>query len=316
MAEPSSLRLHHEDPILFREAVRFTATQTGFVPRLIEKDYFCTVVLEFLAASTATLVFRGGTCLAKVHTEFYRLSEDLDFAIPTPLDASRSDRSLLAVESKRAIGTIGRQVAGLRIVTALTGANESSQYAAVLGYASLLGGRDETIKIEIGLREPLLQPATPGEARTLLLDPIANAPLVPGLPIPCLSRAEAMAEKLRAALSRREAAVRDFYDVDHAVRRLGFRLNDPEFLALVRTKLAVPGNDPVDVSPARMAALNPQVDAQLKPVLRDRDFAEFDLARAFSAVAAVAAAVSAPTATEGHGPPTANARLRTKPRPR
>jgi hypothetical protein len=125
-----------------------------------------------------------------------------------------------------------------------------------------------------------------------------------------------MAEKLRAALSRREAAVRDFYDVDHAVRRLGFRLNDPELLALVRTKLAVPGNDPVDVSPARMAALNPQVDAQLKPVLRNRDFAEFDLARAFSAVAAVAAAVSALPATEGHGPPTANARPRTKPRPR
>jgi hypothetical protein len=63
-----------------------------------------------------------------------------------------------------------------------------------------------------------------------------------------------------------------------------------------------------------MAALNPQVDAQLKPVLRNRDFAEFDLARAFSAVAAIAAAVSALPATEGHGSRTANARPRTKPR--
>jgi predicted nucleotidyltransferase component of viral defense system len=82
------------------------------VPRLIEKDHFCTVVLEYLAASTAELVFKGGTCLAKVHTEFYRLSEDLDFVIPTPLDASRSDRSHLAAESKRAVS--GRSDAGCR----------------------------------------------------------------------------------------------------------------------------------------------------------------------------------------------------------
>ena len=174
--------------------MRFTAAQTGFVPRLIEKDYFCTVVLERLSASAAELVFRGGTCLAKIHAEFYRLSEDLDFVIPTPLDASRSDRSRLAARSKRAVGTIGRQVPGLRVITALTGANDSSQYAAVLGYTSVLSTREETIKIEIGLREPLLRPAIPGEARTLLLDPISNTPLVPALPVPCLSRAEAMAE--------------------------------------------------------------------------------------------------------------------------
>jgi predicted nucleotidyltransferase component of viral defense system len=291
--ESAPLRLHDEDPVLFREAVRFTAAQTGFVPRLIEKDYFCTVVLEYLAASAAALVFKGGTCLAKVHAEFYRLSEDLDFVVPTPLDASRSDRSHRAAESKRAVGAIARQTPGLRVIRALKGANDSSQYAAVLGYASLLSPREETIKIEIGLREPLLRPSVRSEARTLLLDPISNAPLVPALPVPCLSRAEAMAEKLRAALSRREAAVRDFYDIDHAARRLGLRLKDPDLLALVRRKLAVPGNDPVDVSPARIASLRPQVEAQLKPILRDRDFAAFDLDRAFRTVAGVAAALDA-----------------------
>jgi predicted nucleotidyltransferase component of viral defense system len=291
--EAAALRLHDEDPTLFREAVRFTAAQTGFVPRLIEKDYFCTVVLECLSASAAELVFRGGTCLAKIHAEFYRLSEDLDFVIPTPVDASRSARSRLAANSKRAVGTIGRQVPGLRVITALTGANDSSQYVAVLGYTSLLGTREETIRIEIGLREPLLSPAMAGEARTLLLDPISNAPVVPIVAVACLSRAETMAEKLRAAMSRREVAVRDFYDVDYAVRRLGFRVNDPDLLALVRAKLAVLGNDPVDLSAARIAALRLQVEAQLKPVLRDRDFAEFDLDHAFRTVAGVATALDA-----------------------
>jgi predicted nucleotidyltransferase component of viral defense system len=78
----------HEDPVLFLDAVNLTVAETAFTARLIEKDYFCSVLLEHLAAvSGGHLVFKGGTCLAKVHTAFYRLSEDLDFVIPTPVDA-------------------------------------------------------------------------------------------------------------------------------------------------------------------------------------------------------------------------------------
>jgi hypothetical protein len=82
-------------------------------------------------------------------------------------------------------------------------------------------------------------------------------------------------------------------DIDHAVRRLRFRAKEPELVALVRRKLAVPGNEPADVSPARLAALRPQVHTELNPVLRARDFAEFNLDRAFATVAGVAAALAA-----------------------
>jgi hypothetical protein len=102
-----------------------------------------------------------------------------------------------------------------------------------------------------------------------------------------------MAEKLRAALSRPEPAIRDFYDVDHAVRRLGFPVLESSFVALVAKKLRMPGNGPVDVSSTRLADLRPQLEAQLKPVLRDDDFALFDLDRAFRSVAEVAEAVGA-----------------------
>ena len=51
----------HEDPAYFREAVNFTAAATGFPSRLIEKDYFCTVLLQHMAAIDAELVFKGGT---------------------------------------------------------------------------------------------------------------------------------------------------------------------------------------------------------------------------------------------------------------
>jgi len=291
VSEAPPIRLH-EDSSLFREAVTYTAAETGFVPRLIEKDYFCTVLLQYLSAVGVELVFKGGTCLAKVHAGFYRLSEDLDFSIPTPLDASRADRSRHVKQVRAAVAGIGDQVPGLHVITALTGANASTQYTAAIGYTSLLRAHEETIKIEVGLREPLLTPVTQGEVRTLLLDPVSGTPLVPVLPLPCLSRDEAMAEKLRAALSRREAAIRDYYDIDHAVRGLSLGVLEPELVELVREKLAVPGNDPADVSPARLAALRPQLESQLKAVLRARDFAQFDLDRAFATVAEVAAAVA------------------------
>jgi len=287
--EEERLRLH-EDPVLFREAVELTTAETGLASRLVEKDYFCTVVLQHMAASAADLVFRGGTCLAKVHAGFYRLSEDLDFLISTPVDASRGERRRRVEASKAAVAAIGGP--GLRALSPLTGANDSRQYAAVVSYRSLLGAHEEQIKVEIGLREPLLMPAVPGEARTLLLDPVSREAMAPAVRVSCVSRMEALAEKARAALSRREVAIRDFYDMDHAVRRLALRLDDPEFVNFVRLKLAIPASEPVDVSNARLASLRLQLEAQLKPVLRDRDFAGFDLDRAFASVAELAAALA------------------------
>jgi len=288
--EAPPIRLH-QDPALFREAVTYTAAETGFAPRLIEKDYFCTVLLQHLGRAGCGLIFKGGTCLAKVYAGFYRLSEDLDFVIPTSVDASRAERSRRAAESKVAVAKIGEGLPGLHVITALTGANDSTQYNGAIAYRSLFEDREETIKMEVGLREPLSTPTVPGEARTLLLDPITGAPMVPALTVPCLSLMEAMAEKLRAALSRREAAIRDFYDVDHAVRRLSLDVLDPELVRLVSEKLAVTGNDPMDVSSARRAALQPQLESELKAVLRARDFAEFDLDRTFAIVTEVAAAL-------------------------
>ncbi|CAN5633546.1 hypothetical protein BH20ACI3_BH20ACI3_16000 [soil metagenome] len=97
------LILIHEDPDFFRTAVTFTAGTTGFQTRLIEKDYFCSVLLQYLASVSETLVFKGGTCLTKVLVEFYRLSEDLDFVIPMAVDSTRAERSRQATPMKEAI---------------------------------------------------------------------------------------------------------------------------------------------------------------------------------------------------------------------
>lgn len=82
----------HEDPDLFAEAINFTSATTGFAARLIEKDYFASVLLRHLCSGSADLVFKGGTCLSKVYWGFSRLSEDLNFSVAVPLDATRSQR--------------------------------------------------------------------------------------------------------------------------------------------------------------------------------------------------------------------------------
>jgi hypothetical protein len=112
--------------------------------------------------------------------------------------------------------------------------------------------------------------------------------MIPHVALPCISRTEAFAEKFRAALSRREVAIRDFYDIDYAVRRLDLRPREPALIELARQKLAVPGNEAVNVSDQRLAMLRQQLESQLKPVLRSKDFEEFDLGRAFQIVVEMA----------------------------
>jgi predicted nucleotidyltransferase component of viral defense system len=282
----------HDDPALFREAINLTAARTGFAHRLIEKDYFCTLLLEYLSTAAPSLVFKGGTCIAKVHANFYRLSEDLDFAIPLAHDATRKARSQAAKGFKQALLALPHQQPVFDVIQPSQGANNSTQYIAVVGYRSLTAGLVDRIKLEVGLREPFFTSPMAGAAKTLLLDPIDEQPLLAPVAVNCLSRLEAYAEKFRAALSRRDVAVRDFYDLDHAVRLLGLRVDDRELIDLVRMKLGAPGNDAVDVSATRLGALRAQIEAELRPVLRAEDFVEFDIDRAISIVIAMAGRVS------------------------
>jgi predicted nucleotidyltransferase component of viral defense system len=272
----------HEDVALFREAVQFTTAETGFVPRLIEKDYFCTVLLAYLSNGVGDgLVFKGGTCLTKVHSELYRLSEDLDYTIAVPLDAARPERRERAQMVKAALDKLARELPVFRVIYPWRGANNSKQYLAIIGYDSMLSRQQETIKIEVSLREPLLAPVFDGSAQSILRNPLTNKPMVDPVFVHSIAKIEALAEKFRAALSRREPAIRDFFDIDYAVRKGGLRSDDAEFIDHVRQKLVIPGNDSVDVGEARLNALRRQVEPQLRPVLRDREFAEFNLDRAF-----------------------------------
>ena len=127
---------------------------------------------------------------------------------------------------------------------------------------------------------------------TALLHRVQGDPLLDTFPVRCLTYAEAMAEKIRAALSRQEAAIRDCFDIEHAVRGAGLDVTDTALVRLLRARLAVPGTGALNVSPERLDDLRQQLDAHLRPVLRPREFDLFDVDRAYGIIRGVAERLS------------------------
>lgn len=277
---------YHEKTELFRDAINFTESNTGFSARLIEKDYYCSLALRGMAeAFQHGLVFKGGTCLSKVHSNFYRLSEDLDFVISMDTTATRSARRTRIGPLQDLLRSLPTRLPCFHVdEPSLSGSNISKQYIGRLSYRSVVTGGAEFLKVEISLREPILESVEYKPAHTMLTDPLRSSPVLEPISVSVLSFREAYAEKFRAAMTRRDPAIRDYYDIDHAVRSGKLDPLDDNLLELLQRKLTIPGNESVDVSTERFSTLQRQLEPQLKPVLRTNDFEYFDLGRAFDIV--------------------------------
>jgi len=279
----------HQDAELFRSAIQFTSAETRFSARLIEKDYYCSLMLvDLRALGDFSLAFKGGTCLSKVHADFFRLSEDLDFGVSMPTTSSRTKRSRRIAPIREYLAAIPSRQPDLRIADRLRGFNNSIQYRGRIAYTSVITGQDDFIKIEISVREPIVEPIELLDTRTMLLDPFRDLPAIPVFQTPVLSLREAYAEKLRAALTRQVPVIRDFFDLDHAISAGKVDIADSQLIDLLRAKLGIPGNGPVDVSPRKVERLRGQIETQLRPVLREVDLERFNLDRAVEQVARAA----------------------------
>lgn len=278
----------HDDPGAFRDAVQYTAKQTGFVPRLIEKDYYCSLILGLLYAEPRDIFFKGGTLLNKVHAGFYRLSEDLDFTISTSHEAKRSERSRKAAPMKGFVESLPKMVPGFKLARPLTGSNGSVQYNAEVMYQSVTSGMEDRILFEIGLREEVADKDHQGKALTLVVDPYNDTPLMSEIQVRCLSLREAFAEKIRAALARKSVAIRDIYDVWHAVEKGILNPEDGSLTKLAAQKMTVPEPLKILLDAQRKDEFKAQIETHLKPVLRDVDFKRFNFDDGWAHVSKVA----------------------------
>lgn len=284
----------HHDPAEFLLALSHSSHHTGFSRRLIEKDYYCSLVLDSLREGFDNgLVFKGGTSLSKVHVGFYRLSEDLDFAISVEPIVSRRQRREIIQPHKTIFASLPQLLPVLRITQELAAHSESRQYLGRLGYGSVVTGVEEQLIVEISLREPIVLAPVTTVAKTLLVTPPSASSHQFAPTVTVLSVLETYAEKLRAALTRTEPKIRDLFDVAHAVDAGLIDLRDVELVDLTERKLAIRGNQSVDVSAAKLGQLRIQMTTVLQDVLRAESYQSFDLDRAFDLLTKFASRLSA-----------------------
>ena len=193
------------------------------------------------------------------------MSEDLDFSVTNELCIDRKSRRILADALRDIIPGLLAE-AGLREVSAFKGFNESRQYNAVFGYDSVAASQD-IIKFEVGFRGELMLEPEVAALKTLMQKTFSNEPYFSPFSALVLSKNEAYAEKVRAALSRKTPAIRDFYDLE-AILESGFDLCDLDFLTLVQRKLRVSEDNQVNLTKSKELFLSGRIASELAGVLQ------------------------------------------------
>ena len=259
------------------------AGKLKFRPAIVEKDYYLTVILNQIETRLSErIVFKGGTLLNKIHLNYHRLSEDLDFTWHGEV-GTRSERS-------RAIAPIREKMPEFLKAIGLTsdkpegeGFNNSTQYLFKLKYPSVFMEKEESVKLEISLRQPPLDKPVHNVIKHFYQDPFTGEDLFPPGKVLSLSLNEAVAEKLKAAMTRRDVAVRDYYDLWH-IAESGFDFYQGGFIKLFKSKLSAEGHT-VDyrknfgLKSDQIALLRSQIDLHLAPVIRTGE--KFDLEKVF-----------------------------------
>lgn len=231
----------HSNKDEFLKILERASAQTGFPLRLLEKDYYITVVLSGINELSNDLVFKGGTCFSKIYYSYYRLSEDLDFTLKLSTDnATRSVRRNAIKPIKEVIKPFLKRFNMSIQNLDKAGHRESTQYIYYLDYDSAVLNKKESIKLEIGLRFNPLRPIVTQEVNHKFLHPFTKEPLFDASSVNCLALKELVAEKLRASATREIIASRDFYDLGFLLREK-FNFNNKEQLELFRKKLEEDG---------------------------------------------------------------------------
>jgi predicted nucleotidyltransferase component of viral defense system len=275
----------HSNKEEFLKVLERTSAQTGFPLRLLEKDYYLTIVLSEISKLSPDLVFKGGTCLSKVYYSYYRLSEDLDFTLRLPDgNTGRMARRNAIRPVKESLKPFLKNFDMIFSNPEQGGHRESTQYIYYLDYESIVLNRKEAIKLEIGMRFNPLLTTIAKRVTHRFLHPFTKEPLFDTGNVNCLSLKELVAEKLRAAATRKVIAGRDFYDLGFLLKE-GFDFRDKEFIAVFGQKLEEDGFPPeiskyktnLGRSRAEIDEMKSRVKDELFPVLTIDEQKSFDM---------------------------------------
>ena len=212
-----------------REFILFIKDKTNFSsPELIEKDFYLNLLLAKL--NLDEFVFKGGTCLAKIYLDYFRLSEDLDLTfINQKLFENKSTQQIKKI-CKEKIDNFGKQIESIGLNFVL---NKSDRNYVELGnnnklvtykvwYDSVFTNTPSFVKIQINFLEeikfeiksgetiPLIKGNITEDERTYFQDFII---FYEKKKLPVYDIKEIIAEKIRSLLTRRKIKSRDAIDL-------------------------------------------------------------------------------------------------------
>jgi len=261
------------------------AQKHNFRLEIVEKDYYLTAILNNIESHlTSSLVFKGGTLLNKIHLNYHRLSEDLDFTyFGKGALNTRAQRSKAIAPIREKMGEFLKRLDLKSEKPQGEGFNNSTQYVFYVSYPSFITGKDERLKIEVSLRQAPIDKPVHNVIKHFYQDPFTGKDLMPANKILSLSLDEAVAEKLKAAITRRDVAIRDYYDLWY-IAESRFDFHSKKFIEIFRKKLGEEGyrgdfSHNFGLSADKIGLLRRQVETDLVPVIRVGE--EFDLDKVF-----------------------------------
>lgn len=243
-----------------------------FDPFKFEKDFLLTLILIKFWEKYKDLVFKGWTCLNKVYFPYFRLSEDLDFVLN--MEIGRNARKTILKEYEENF-IKDLSILGITLREERTKFDEYRLAMFTFEYRSIINQSLQTIKIDISLKGRLSLWAKPGKIQSIFIDSVYEEPLFSqDHTISCIDLTESIAEKMRAALTRREPAIRDFFDIWYVRSFSDFDFESDEFRSLLRQKLAEVQYEYTLEN--NKSLLERQIITDLKPVLTDNYGFDFD----------------------------------------
>ena len=129
----------HEDKKRFSYIINRVSYQTGRMGKMIEKDYYVTMILRLLSSEMPFVVFKGGTSLSKCYKVISRFSEDIDVTVDQNL--SQGQKKKLKYGIIDAVQQMGLEILNLNETRSR---RDYNRY--IIAYESVLPKLNETVQ--------------------------------------------------------------------------------------------------------------------------------------------------------------------------
>lgn len=248
----------------------------GFDIYKLEKDFYLTILLILISRNHPELIFKWWTCLNKIYYDYYRLSEDLDFVLINGW--WRKVRQKALEWYKQSLSKLFGNI-WFQLIEQRTKYNENKQGMFEFEYKSIIDKSLQTVKVDIRIELELQKDPITKNIIAIYQDPISIKPFFQDHTISVMDLDEIFAEKTRAALTRVEPAIRDFFDI-HYARQNGFDFDS--IIDLIDYKVAESEYKYTLDNDRIFEELNRNIKTELDPVLKNEVDYDFDLQKIYN----------------------------------